>query len=85
MTRVALAAIRGYRLLLAPFVGGGCRFHPSCSEYALQVISRDGAWHGGRAALRRLARCRPFGGGGLDLPEALDGLEGPGDRPLGHG
>lgn len=69
MTQLALGAIRGYRLLLAPFVGGGCRFHPSCSEYAELVISRDGPWRGGRAALHRLARCRPFGGGGLDLPD----------------
>jgi hypothetical protein len=47
MTRLLLATVRGYRLLLAPFVGGACRFHPSCSEYAEQVIARDGPWRGG--------------------------------------
>ncbi len=68
MTQLALSAVRGYRLVLAPFVGGACRFHPSCSEYAEQVIARDGAWRGGLRALRRVSRCRPFGAGGLDLP-----------------
>lgn len=68
MTRVALATVRAYRLALAPFVGGGCRFYPSCSEYAEQVIALDGPWRGGVRALRRVSRCRPFGSGGLDLP-----------------
>ena len=58
MTRVALATVRAYRLVLAPFVGGGCRFHPSCSEYAEQVIARDGPWRGGLRALRRVLRVR---------------------------
>ena len=68
MTRAALLLVRGYRLTLAPFVGGQCRFHPSCSDYAEQVIQRDGAWRGGGRALRRVARCVPFGPGGMDLP-----------------
>ena len=60
--------IAGYRLLLSPWLGGACRFHPSCSEYARQSLERHGLAHGTRQALFRLARCRPYGPGGLDLP-----------------
>lgn len=61
-------AIRVYQLALSPFLGSACRFHPSCSEYARIAIERDGAWRGGLRAVRRLSRCHPLGGGGLDLP-----------------
>ena len=62
------AAIRAYQMLISPWLGPACRFHPSCSEYARIAIERDGTWRGGRLALRRLGRCHPLGGGGLDLP-----------------
>jgi putative membrane protein insertion efficiency factor len=62
------ALIRAYQTLVSPWLGPACRFHPSCSEYARIAIERDGAWRGGLRALRRLGRCHPFGGGGLDLP-----------------
>jgi hypothetical protein len=60
--------VRGYQLTLSPLLGGACRFHPSCSEYAVSVIERDGPWRGGRRAAGRVLRCRPLGPGGLDLP-----------------
>jgi putative membrane protein insertion efficiency factor len=63
-----IALVRGYQLSLSPLLGQGCRFHPSCSSYAIAVLERDGAWRGGWRALRRLGRCHPFGGSGLDLP-----------------
>jgi uncharacterized protein len=48
-----------------------CRYYPSCSVYATEAIERHGAWRGGRLAVRRLSRCHPFGGHGIDLvPEA---------------
>jgi hypothetical protein len=62
------ALIRAYQVLVSPWLGPACRFHPSCSEYARIAIERDGAWRGGLRALRRLGRCHPCGGGGLDLP-----------------
>jgi len=68
VTRVMIAAIQLYRVTLAAFLGGGCRFYPSCSEYAVQVIERDGPWRGGLKALRRIGRCTPLQPGGLDLP-----------------
>ena len=60
--------IRAYQLVVSPWLGPACRFHPSCSEYARLAIERHGAWRGSLAALRRLGRCHPLGGGGLDLP-----------------
>lgn len=63
-----IALVRGYRFLVSPWLGSACRFHPSCSQYAVAVIERDGALRGGMRALWRLARCNPLGRGGLDLP-----------------
>lgn len=64
--RSALAAIRGYQLLLSPLFAGTCRYLPSCSAYAAEAIMRFGVIRGSALALRRLARCHPFGGHGLD-------------------
>ena len=70
--RLGLSLIRLYQRTLSPLLGlllgQGCRFYPSCSDYAARVIERDGLLRGGPRALRRLARCRPGGGGGVDLP-----------------
>jgi putative membrane protein insertion efficiency factor len=67
---VFVAAIKAYRLVLSPWLGGSCRFVPSCSSYALEAIERHGPCRGGWLALRRLARCRPGGGSGYDpVPE----------------
>jgi len=63
-------AVRGYQVVLSPFLGGACRFHPSCSHYAGEAIARHGALRGAGLALRRLLRCRPFSSGGYDpVPE----------------
>ncbi len=62
------AAIRAYQIAISPWLAPACRFHPSCSEYARIAIERDGPWRGGLRALRRLGRCHPLGGGGVDLP-----------------
>lgn len=62
----ALTLIRAYQLLLSPMFAGSCRYTPSCSQYAAEAIARFGAIRGGMLALRRLARCHPFGGHGFD-------------------
>ena len=64
--QVARAAIRTYQLTLSPFIGNQCRFHPSCSNYALQAVDRYGALKGSWLALKRLGRCHPFNDGGFD-------------------
>lgn len=66
MKHVFLFLIRIYRTALSPFFGPSCRFEPSCSAYAEQAIHEHGAAHGSWLALRRLLRCRPFGGSGFD-------------------
>jgi len=57
--------VRGYRYAISPFLGMHCRFHPSCSAYALEALERHGA-RGGWLALKRLARCHPWHPGGHD-------------------
>ena len=64
-----------YHALLAPFLaaqaGSSCRFEPSCSRYANTALARHGLWRGGYLAMRRLARCHPWGGYGYDpVPQA---------------
>lgn len=70
MKHVLILAIRIYQYLLSPWVGGSCRFWPTCSEYAREAIERHGALRGGWMTVARLARCHPRGGGGVDpVPE----------------
>jgi hypothetical protein len=61
-----LGLIRVYQLTLSGWLGGQCRFYPSCSRYAQEAIRVHGAVRGGALAVWRLARCGPFTGGGVD-------------------
>lgn len=61
-----LLLVRGYRLLLKPWLGNACRFEPTCSAYALQALERHGAAAGSYFMLRRIARCHPWCEGGCD-------------------
>ena len=71
-TSLILVAIRVYRWTLSPAKAllfgpdARCRFEPSCSAYAIEAIRRYGAARGGWLALRRILRCHPWGGSGLD-------------------
>jgi hypothetical protein len=67
LPRLFLATlIRGYQRLLSPVLPPSCRFYPSCSQYALDAVTRHGALKGSWLAARRLARCHPFHPGGFD-------------------
>jgi len=66
LARVVALPVRAYRLLLSPWVGHYCRYDPTCSAYALQALERHGALRGSWLALRRIARCHPWGGQGVD-------------------
>jgi uncharacterized protein len=63
---VLLGAIRIYRATLSGWLGGQCRFYPSCSEYAEEAIRVHGAVRGSALAAWRILRCNPFGAGGIE-------------------
>ena len=68
-TRIICSLVRAYQLTLAPFLGGGgggCRFEPSCSNYAMTALERHGTARGVWLAIKRIARCHPFASGGVD-------------------
>lgn len=66
MGRAAIFLIRVYQYLVSPLLGSHCRFHPTCSQYAVEAIGRHGIARGGLLALRRLSRCHPWHHGGID-------------------
>lgn len=66
MRSVLLLLLRGYKLVISPWLGNRCRFHPSCSDYARDAIVEHGAGYGTYLAARRLCRCHPFHPGGFD-------------------
>ena len=66
MQTVLIFLIRVYRYAVSPLLGSSCRFHPSCSQYALEAIECHGVLRGCWLALRRLLRCHPWHPGGHD-------------------
>ena len=58
--------VKGYRLVFSPWVGHGCRYQPTCSAYAIEALEKHGGIKGGYLAARRILRCHPLGGSGID-------------------
>lgn len=65
--RAVVGLIHGYRMLISPWLGPACRFHPTCSQYAQEAVVVHGVLRGGWLSLRRLMRCHPLHPGGVDL------------------
>jgi putative membrane protein insertion efficiency factor len=72
VTSLAVLFVRGYRRLVSPLmprtVGGRCKYHPSCSQYALDALREFGFWRGTILAGWRILRCHPWSHGGVDYP-----------------
>lgn len=72
--KAGVAAIWLYQAVLGPWLGGRCRFYPSCSNYALEAIREHGLWRGMWLSARRVGRCHPLAPGGIDLVPAREGV-----------
>jgi putative membrane protein insertion efficiency factor len=66
MRTIVIACLRAYRYCISPLLGPGCRFHPTCSSYAIEAVERHGVLKGSYYSIRRIARCHPFHPGGVD-------------------
>lgn len=70
--RLAIALLRGYQRLVSPLLGARCRFHPSCSQYAVEAVERHGVLRGTVLGFFRILRCQPLAEGGYDpVPDAF--------------
>ncbi|WP_404357856.1 membrane protein insertion efficiency factor YidD [Methylotuvimicrobium sp. KM1] len=61
-----IGIVRFYRLVISPLLPPSCRYQPTCSEYAVEAITRHGPFKGLWLTLKRLGRCHPWGGHGYD-------------------
>lgn len=66
MRAVLTRLIRLYQYIVSPLYPPCCRFHPTCSQYALEAVMRHGALKGSWLSLKRVLKCHPFHSGGLD-------------------
>ena len=64
--RLLIGLVQAYRLLLSPWIGGACRFEPTCSAYSIQALQQHGAMVGSYLTAARIVRCNPWCNGGHD-------------------
>lgn len=76
LARPLIWLVKFYRYAISPWLGGNCRFQPTCSSYAIEALRVHGALCGGWLAVRRIARCHPWGGSGYDPVPETDRHEG---------
>lgn len=70
MRQILILFVRGYQVVLSPLLPAACRYHPTCSNYAIEALEKHGALRGSWLAVKRIARCHPFRPGGFDpVPE----------------
>ena len=75
--RLLIGVVKAYRLTLSPWIGGACRFTPSCSVYSIEALEKHGAAAGSYLTVSRIARCNPWCEGGHDpVPQAKPRLFG---------
>ncbi len=66
LARPLVWLVKFYRVAISPWLGGNCRFQPTCSEYAIQALQQYGVLRGSWLAAKRIVRCNPWGGSGYD-------------------
>jgi len=66
MKYLLILFVRAYQVALSPLLPAACRYHPTCSHYAIEALEKHGALRGGWLAVKRIARCHPFRAGGFD-------------------
>jgi putative membrane protein insertion efficiency factor len=82
MKYVLIWLLKGYRFAISPLYGQVCRFHPTCSAYALEAVTEHGALRGSWLAVRRIGRCHPWNPGGYDpVPPRRPGRSEPSSTP----
>ncbi|MBN27758.1 membrane protein insertion efficiency factor YidD [Paraglaciecola chathamensis] len=67
LRKIPISLIRLYQLWLSPLLGQNCRFHPTCSYYAIEAIKQHGIIIGGWLSIKRILKCHPLHSGGIDL------------------
>ncbi|MEQ5775362.1 membrane protein insertion efficiency factor YidD [Thalassospira sp. NFXS8] len=82
LARLMQLAVRGYQLVLSPYVGWQCRYQPTCSAFMMEALAKHGALKGGWIGFKRIMRCHPWGGHGYDpVPDCgCERKEAPPDR-----
>ena len=73
MKRLVLALLRAYQRWISPAFPRRCKYHPTCSEYAVQAVQELGAFRGGIVAAWRLLRCNPLSDGGIMARNGING------------
>ncbi|WP_296602748.1 membrane protein insertion efficiency factor YidD [Nocardioides sp.] len=76
-----IGLLRAYRLLISPLYGQVCRYHPTCSAYALEAVRERGSVVGSWLTVRRLVRCHPWAAGGYDPVPLRTSRRGAGPSP----
>ena len=72
VSKILIFFIKAYRLLVSPILGQNCRFWPTCSEYSIQALQEYGVLKGTKFILKRIVRCNPWGGSGIDVLPSRD-------------
>ena len=85
MRWLLIGLLRGYRVAISPLYGQVCRYHPSCSAYALDAVTTHGSLRGSWLTVRRLSRCHPWAAGGYDpVPPPKSPVREPAVPPRDH-
>jgi len=66
ISKLLIRLIRFYQKFMSPLLGQNCRFYPTCSQYAIEALSNHGALKGSSLAIKRILKCNPWGGYGID-------------------